>query len=137
MAWTHKCLFFYVNKRGTELSCSGLYDNSVQSSSLLSSILKIILRFKTATGAPAILSHFRLGKEDEEIAYFFWRKQLKRQLLLTSHWLELDHMTEYNCKGIWERLLSQLRTLFRVLFLRNSKWIDEYWKSSTSLCHKW
>lgn len=32
-------------------------------------------------------------------------------------------MTEYNCKGIWERLLSQLRTLFRVLFLRNNKWI--------------
>lgn len=55
------------------------------------------------------------------------------QMLLVSHWTELDHMTECNCQGSWERWVSELSTLSTVLFLRDNEWINVRWESSSSL----
>lgn len=57
-------------------------------------------------------------------------------LLLTSHGAELGHMMECNCKGSWERWVSELSTLSRVLYLRNNEWIGGHWESSNSPYHK-
>lgn len=78
--------------------------------------------------------HWERGKEAEENTLFEANSSKKSmQMMLMSHWKALDHMTECNCQGDWERWVSELSTFSRVLFLRNNEWINVHWESSSSL----